>query len=79
MRSSHKLSIQTLPWKAEGWDAKKGVNMKRLSDMSDEEILNELKKKPEKWTFKTHDEYMERLNQLHKQAGMHNYGKSSRN
>ena len=51
---------------------------KLLSDMSDEEICKELKKKPEKWTFKTHDEYMERLNELHKQAGMHRYGKNSR-
>ena len=42
--------------------------MKRLSDMSDDEILKELRKKPEKWTFKTHDKYMERLNELHKQA-----------
>ena len=53
--------------------------MKRLSDMSDEEILKELKKKPEKWTFNSHDEYMERLNELHKKASMYNYGKSSRN
>ena len=42
--------------------------MKRLSDMSDAEILKELRKKPKKWTFKTHDEYIERLNELHKQA-----------
>ena len=47
--------------------------------MSDEEILKELKKKPEKWTFKTHDKYMERLDELHKQAWMHNYGKSGKN
>ena len=52
---------------------------KRLSDMSDEEIRNELKKKPKKWTFKTHDEYMERLNKLHKQARMHHYGRSGKN
>ena len=51
---------------------------KLLSDMSDEEIRKDLKKKPEKWTFKTHDEYMERLNELHKQAGMNRYGKNSR-
>ena len=42
--------------------------MKRLSDMSDAEILKELRKKPKKWTFKTHDEYIERLHELHKQA-----------
>ena len=42
--------------------------MKRLSDMSGAEILKELRKKPKKWTFKTHDEYIERLNELHKQA-----------
>ena len=51
---------------------------KLLSDMSDEEIRKDLKKKPEKWTLKTHDEYMERLNELHKQAGMHHYGKKGR-
>ena len=50
--------------------------MKRLSDMSDEEIRAELKKKPEEWTFDSHDQYMERLKELHKQAGMHRYGKS---
>ena len=42
--------------------------MKRLSDMSDAEILKELKKQPKKWTFKTHEKYMERLSKLHKQA-----------
>jgi len=51
---------------------------KLLSDMSDEEICKELKKKPEKWTLNSHDEYMERLNELHKQAGMHHYGKKGR-
>ena len=55
------------------------MSKKLLSDMSDEEIRKDLKKKPEKWTLKTHDEYMERLNELHKQARMHHYGKSSRN
>ena len=50
--------------------------MKRLSDMSDEEIRAELKKKPEEWTFDSHDQYMERLKELHKQAGMHRYVKS---
>mgnify|MGYP003659858795 CR=1 FL=1 len=50
----------------------------RLSDMSDEEIRQELKKKPDKWTFKSHDKYMERLAELHKQARMHHYGKSGR-
>ena len=54
------------------------MSKKLLSDMSDEEIRKDLKKKPEKWTFKTHDEYMERLNELHKQAGMHRYGKKTR-
>lgn len=44
--------------------------MKRLSDMSDTEILKELRKQPEKWTFKTHDKYIERLNKLHKQVKM---------
>ena len=57
---------------------RKNMPKKLLSDMSDEEIRKDLKKKPEKWTFKTHDEYMERLNELHKQAGMHRYGKNSR-
>ena len=50
--------------------------MKRLSDMSDEEIRAELKKPEKKWTFDSHEEYMERLKELHKQAGMHRYGKS---
>ena len=53
--------------------------MKRLSDMSDEEILKELKKKPEKWTFKTHDEYMERLNKLHQQARRYLHGRIEKN
>ena len=53
--------------------------MKRLSDMSDEEIRKELKKKPDKWTLKSHDQYMERLGELHKQARKHRYGKSGKN
>ena len=57
---------------------RKNMSKKLLSDMSDEEIRKDLKKKPEKWTLKTHDEYMERLNELHKQAGMHRYGKKTR-
>ena len=45
---------------------------KQLSDMSDEEIRAELKKKKKnpEWTFDTHDEYMVRINELHKQAMM---------
>ena len=50
----------------------------KLSDMSDEEIRQELKKKPDKWTLKSHDQYMESLAELHKQARMHHYGKSGR-
>ena len=49
---------------------------KQLSDMSDEEIKEEFKKKPEEWTFDSHDEYMERLKELHKQAMMNRYGKT---
>ena len=51
---------------------------KQLSDMSDEEIREELKKKKKKpeWTFDSHDEYMERLKELHKQAMMNRYGKT---
>ena len=44
--------------------------MKRLSDMSDEEILKELKNHPENHTYITHYQYMNRLSELHKQAGM---------
>jgi len=50
-----------------------------LEKMSDEEIRQELKKKPDKWTFKSHDKYMERLAELHKQARMHRYGRSGKN
>ena len=51
----------------------------KLSDMSDEEIRLALKKKPEKWSFKTHDEYMERLNKLHQQARRHLHGRIEKN
>lgn len=54
------------------------MHKKRLSDMSDEEIRKAFKKKPEKWTLKTHDKYMERLNELHRNARMHRYGRSGR-
>ncbi len=49
-----------------------------LEKMSDEEIRQALKKKPDKWTFKSHDKYMERLNELHRNARMHRYGRSGR-
>jgi len=50
-----------------------------LGDMTDEEIRQALKKKLKKWTFKTHDEYMERLNELHQQARRHLRGKIEKN